>query len=103
MSTTKERLTYEQILDSPADKVSDDVVRNFIDPWSMQHDMEAALIALYVIVLVAVLIRVYAQLRLARRLIAEDYALLLAWVRLSDALLDSGGIHSFHRSYTREL
>ncbi|KAF2449083.1 hypothetical protein P171DRAFT_516866 [Karstenula rhodostoma CBS 690.94] len=114
MSSPKEHPTLEQILNSPAEKVPDGVVRDLVHPWSMQHSAEASLIGLYVLVTIVVLVRIYVQLRLGRRLVAEDYATFLTWIVYTGAFMPVGfllarapmGVHQWNitlRQFARYL
>ncbi|KAH8730008.1 hypothetical protein GQ44DRAFT_673671 [Phaeosphaeriaceae sp. PMI808] len=90
VTTPKTRPTRDQILDSPAEKPPAGIKPNFVDPWSMEHGAVAALISLYVITTLIVFVRVYVQRRVARKFIAEDYVILVAWLIYTGAFIPVG-------------
>jgi hypothetical protein len=79
--------THEQIINSPAEHAPPGATQDLVHPWSMEQGAMSAIIAIYIITTLFVLTRVYAQLRVAKRFVAEDYVLLMGWVRLDDILL----------------
>lgn len=73
--------TREQILNSPAQHAPPGVTADLVHPWSMKSSAEGTIISLYILTTIVVLIRVYAQRRVARRFLLEDYVVVLTWVR----------------------
>lgn len=72
--------THEQLLQLPAAEPPAGVTANFVDPWSMAYSAECALHTLYAVSTLMFFIKMYAQIRIERKMGPEDYVLAVAWV-----------------------
>ncbi|GAW24965.1 hypothetical protein ANO14919_145620 [Xylariales sp. No.14919] len=64
----------------PAEAPPPNVMPNFEHPWSMRESAEGALHSLLAISTILFILKMYAQVRITRKLSPEDYVLALAWL-----------------------
>ncbi|KAH9900374.1 hypothetical protein F4778DRAFT_738671 [Xylariomycetidae sp. FL2044] len=104
----------EKMLNHPAEPPPVNVEAKFENPWSMAYSAEVTLHTLYALSTVVFLVKMYAQIRIERKLGPEDYTLVVSWLLYTGAFEPTGtwlarapmGVHQWDitfRQFSRYL